>query len=144
MDCRHVTRVVHVTDQGFRSVNAIASKVLIIDDSRVSRIKARSLLLERHPDWLILEAGNALEGVELARREQPRLITLDVNMPDMSGIQATPLLRQVSPDSIIVLLTANIQDAIVAQARELAVGYVEKPVSALAIDKILAYLGSRA
>ncbi|MCY2926244.1 MAG: response regulator, partial [Planctomycetota bacterium] len=58
-------------------------KILIIDDSPDALAIARARLAKENLD--ILSAGGGREGLELARRERPDLILLDLDMPDMSG-----------------------------------------------------------
>lgn len=120
---------------------AAPNKFLIIDDSRVSRMKIRALLQERFPDSTFQEAGTGEEGLDLARVDSPTLITIDINMPGMGGLAAAERLRMASPDSKLVLLSANIQDSVRQRAEKLAINFVEKPVNDAAIDKIIALLG---
>jgi DNA-binding NarL/FixJ family response regulator len=115
-------------------------KFLIIDDSRVSRMKIRAMLQERLPDSTFLEAGTGEEGLDLARAEHPSLITIDINMPGMGGLAAAERLRIVSPDSKLVLLSANIQDSVRQRAENLAISFVEKPINEATINKILTLL----
>ena len=67
--------------------------VLLVDDSRVSRMMLRSLITAEDPSWQVFEASNGAEAVSMAEQHQPSLIILDINMPVMDGFEAAALLR---------------------------------------------------
>ena len=117
-----------------------AKTILIVDDSRVSRMMIRSFVLEKHPDWVMVEAVSGEDALEKIRTVAPHLITLDINMPGMGGFAAAEALRKECPDARIVLLTGNIQDGSRRRAEALGVGFVEKPITESAIANVLACL----
>ena len=82
--------------------------VLIVDDSRVSRMMARQYILHLQPGWHVVEAGTGEESLDKAREALPDLVLMDVNMPGMGGIAAAEQLRRESPTLPISLLTANV------------------------------------
>ena len=102
--------------------------VLVVDDSEDLR-ELLTLVIERDPrGWEVV--GTATEGreaVDRAQRTQPDLVLLDIAMPVMDGLQALPLIREVAPQAVVVMLsgypfdTAG-QGAIDAGAH----GYLEK------------------
>lgn len=114
--------------------------VLVVDDSRVSRMMIRSMILAKHPQWIIEEAASGEESLEKIRAIVPQLITMDINMPGMGGIAAAEILVKECPDAKIVLLTGNIQDSSHRKAKELGVGFVEKPITENCVASVLAYL----
>src|SRR5689334_19060955 len=65
--------------------------VLIVDDNPLNRKLARDLL--QHSGYATLEAGTAIEGIELARANLPDLVLLDVQLPDIDGIEALKRMR---------------------------------------------------
>ncbi len=109
--------------------------ILIVDDSRLSRIMISTIIRESDDSWTILQAGNGQEAVEQAQNNQIDLITLDMNMPVMDGLEAAPLLRNLQPEAKIVLLTANIQSATRDKVEEYKLEFVPKPITP---EKILA------
>ena len=115
--------------------------VLVVDDSRVSRMMSRQIILSRHPEREIHEAANGEEALQLAQDLHPFLILMDVNMPGMGGMAAAEQLRQRHPDSHISMLTANVQDAIRKRASSIGVGFLEKPITETRIHQLLASLG---
>ena len=114
--------------------------VLIVDDSRVSRMMIRSMILAKHPAWVMEEAGSGEEALEKIRTVVPHLITLDINMPGMGGIAAAEILVKECPGAKIVLLTGNIQESSHRKAKEMGVGFVEKPITEACVASVLAYL----
>lgn len=118
-----------------------SKQILIIDDSRVSRMKLRQLLLQKRPGWQIVEAGSGEEGLQVAESAAPDLITIDVNMPGIDGFATVSRIQVLRPQAKIVLLSGNIQEASRRKAEELGVGFVEKPITEAAVEKVLAHLG---
>lgn len=117
--------------------------VLIVDDSRVARMLIRNIILSIHPHWIITEAVNGKEAIEQVQVETPNYVTMDYNMPDMNGIEAAKQILQYAPQTIIALFTANVQASTQAQAQELGVGFVGKPITIDRINQALAYFDSR-
>lgn len=78
-------------------------KVLIVDDSSFMRVKIRSFL-EKWPDIRVIGiARNGLDAVERARTLKPDVITMDINMPDISGIQAVEKIMRECPTPVIMI-----------------------------------------
>jgi CheY-like chemotaxis protein len=117
-----------------------AKTVLIVDDSRVSRMMARQYISVLHADWVVAEAATGEESLLKAREVAPDLVLMDVNMPGMGGIAAAEQLRQDFPDMPISLLTANVQTATRERAAAMGIGFVEKPITEARIALLLATL----
>lgn len=117
-----------------------AKTVLIVDDSRVSRMMARQYIAGLHADWIVEEAGTGEESLAKARATPPDLILMDVNMPGMGGIAAAEQLRQEFPTIPISLLTANVQTATRERAAQLGIGFMEKPITEARIAQLLSTL----
>jgi CheY-like chemotaxis protein len=112
--------------------------VLIVDDSRVSRLVARQYILTLQPGWTVIEAGTGEEALAKAPEAQPQLVLMDVNMPGMGGIACAEKLRALLPHAHISLLTANVQDATRHRAGEIGVGFMEKPITPERIARLVA------
>jgi CheY-like chemotaxis protein len=115
-------------------------QILIVDDSRVSRLMARQYILSMHADWIVEEAASGEEALQKIETYAPELILIDVNMPGMGGLAAAELLRQRLPDVPISLLTANVQTATRDRAAEIGVGFMEKPITEARISQLIAPL----
>lgn len=114
--------------------------VLVVDDSRVSRMITRHYIASQHADWVIEEAASGEEALERVESISPRLILVDVNMPGMGGIAAAEQLCKLCPHARISLLTANVQSATRQHAADLGIGFIEKPVTEENIHQLLASL----
>lgn len=120
--------------------NAKMATVLVVDDSKVSRLLARQFILQKHPDWIVAEAASGEDAIDTLRTMTPDLILLDVNMPGMGGLAAVEKIREQCPSALITLLTANVQDAIRAKAAALGIGFAEKPITEARIEQIITAL----
>lgn len=78
-------------------------KVLIVDDSRLVRLTIRSILERAEGFEVVGEAENGREGVDMAKELAPDVVTLDIEMPVMNGIECLRRLRIVSPAKVVVL-----------------------------------------
>ncbi len=83
-------------------------KILIVDDSRAARIGLRSWLLKDR-EYEIREAGNGKEALEQFNEFKPDLTFLDLTMPVMDGFEALEKIKQINPNAIVLVLTADIQ-----------------------------------
>ena len=106
-----------------------AKTVLLVEDFADSRFMMR-LLLEMD-GYRVVEATNGREAVEFAKRECPDLILMDLSLPELDGLIATKLIRELEDlgDTPIIALTAH--DAEQFHSAALAAGcndYVTKPV----------------
>ncbi|SIQ82542.1 Response regulator receiver domain-containing protein [Janthinobacterium sp. TND4EL3] len=118
-----------------------SKQVLVVDDSRVSRLMSHQFILSKHADWQVIEAATGEEALEKVKTFTPALILLDVNMPGMGGVAAAEQLRTLCPQTHIILVTANVQNAIRNRASELGVGFMEKPITETRIHQLIDSLG---
>ncbi|MDK2903191.1 MAG: two-component system, chemotaxis family, chemotaxis protein CheY [Clostridiales bacterium] len=100
---------------------------LVVDDSAFMRKVVKDMLAESGYDK-IYEAGNGIQAVERAAQVKPNIVTMDITMPDMDGIQAVKELLKVSPKSNVIMCSALGQKNMVLEAmRSGAKEYVIKP-----------------
>ncbi|MFF5076531.1 response regulator [Actinoplanes sp. NPDC000266] len=111
---------------------AATVRVLIADDQELLRASFR-LLIELTPGLEVVgEAGNGAEAVELARREQPDVVLMDIRMPEVDGIQAT---RMISGDPrtprtrVLILTTFDFDVYVFTALRAGASGFLLKDVA---------------
>ena len=103
------------------------ARVVVVDDAPEVRLVVRtSLRLSGHFD-VVAEAGDGAAAIDLARKHQPELMLLDVSMPGVDGLQALPLVLEVSPDTQVVVYTGFAEEGLAVRARQLgAAAYLEK------------------
>ncbi|MEI7456743.1 MAG: response regulator [Nitrosomonadales bacterium] len=104
-------------------------KLLIVDDSRLSRLMIRTFILAKRPQWLIIEASSGDEALPLVEIELPDFITMDINMPGMLGTDAAEQILDKHPKIRIAIFSANIQETQQTRAIELGARFVSKPVT---------------
>jgi DNA-binding NtrC family response regulator len=103
-------------------------KVLVVDDDKVLQQSVRQALEYHH--FTVEVADNGKEAVGAVYRDKYDLVVMDVNMPEMDGIQALTEIKKHDPSIIVLILTAfsNVTDAVKA-VKEGAYNYLEKPIS---------------
>lgn len=114
--------------------------LLIVDDSKVSRMRIRAFFASHCPQWTIQEAASGDEAVVMAASAPPDYATMDVNMPGMSGYETAQLMLAHSPQIRIVMLTANIQESSRQVAASLNLSFVAKPATEASLTQALNYL----
>jgi two-component system chemotaxis response regulator CheY len=101
--------------------------VLIVDDSRTSR-RFLSDILERAGYKIVGEAINGQEGFDQYVKLRPDIVTMDITMPVMDGIDALKLIKRNNPDAKVVMITAAGQKEKMMEALKIgAVEFVSKP-----------------
>lgn len=106
------------------------TKVLIVDDTAFMRKLLKNILFGAGFD-IAGEAENGTQAVELYKQLKPDIVTMDVVMPEMTGIDALKHIKSFDKDAKIVMCTAIGQEKIVKTAIKLgARGYIIKPFQA--------------
>jgi DNA-binding NarL/FixJ family response regulator len=102
-------------------------RVIVVDDHAVIRRGVQGIL-HAFPEWeLCGEAENGQEAIRLAETVKPDMIIMDVSMPGLNGLEATRMIRNILPDTKILLLTLHSSTELVRSAfRAGARGYVLK------------------
>lgn len=113
--------------------------LLIVDDSRMSRMLIRAIIADSRPNWRIIEATNGDEAIKMADEQLPDFISMDVNMPGISGLEAAGRIRMRHPDARLVLCTANIQESTREAASRAGIHFVAKPITPKSVADAIAY-----
>jgi two-component system NarL family response regulator len=104
----------------------MTERVLIADDHPLTR-DALAGLLSQHGFEVVGQAGSGQEAIEQAGELRPDLILLDLSMPEMSGLEALPRIREAAPGAEVVVLTASEdEDSLLGAVRGGAAGYLLK------------------
>jgi CheY-like chemotaxis protein len=120
-----------------------ASRVLLVEDNADNLALVR-FLLERS-GYTVIEAYNGLQGLELARKERPDLILMDLSLPELDGWAAAERLKQDEQTASIPLLALTAHTLPGDRKRALESGfdgYISKPINVPAFaEEITAALG---
>jgi len=119
---------------------SLPRKLLIVDDSKVSRMRIRAFFVAHCPLWTLQEAGSGDEALNMAADDKPDFVTMDVNMPGMSGFETAQLMLVRDADIRIVMLTANIQDSSRQVAASMRLNFVAKPATEASLQQALDHL----
>lgn len=111
--------------------------VLVVDDSKVSRMMMTRVIANKDPDWQVIEAENGQQAVEMGLEFAPNLIIMDINMPVMDGFQAVEQLRPRLPATTFIMLTANVQASSKQRAEALGVHFMAKPITPAVAEQAL-------
>ena len=117
-------------------------RIAIVDDTANARLLIRRIL-QSQGNFILFEASNGKEALELINREHPDLIILDLMMPEMDGLEAAKKIREKWPESErpkIIAITAYALHG--DREKCLAAGmddYISKPVK---LEELQAILGS--
>jgi two-component system, NarL family, response regulator LiaR len=104
-----------------------AIRILVADDESVVRDGVVAILSFQPDIKVVGEAENGEEAIEIARQTKPDVILLDMQMPKVSGLEAIPKLKEVSPISRILVLTSFAESDVVYQSiRAGALGFLLK------------------
>lgn len=113
--------------------------LLIVDDSRVSRMMIRALVLDKQPDWNISESASGDDAIKLVEQQHFDFCTMDINMPGMVGTNAAEHILVKHPQMRIAIFSANIQESLRSRAAEMGAHFVAKPVTEKSVANALAF-----
>ncbi|MGY2133909.1 response regulator [Hymenobacter sp. HD11105] len=115
------------------------NRILIVDDSFYMRTMLKNMLTDAGYE-VVGEAANGQQALEMSAATNPDLITLDVILPDNTGLDVLKGIRQVNPTVKVVMCSAVGQEVIVNEALESgASAYIVKPFSE---EKVLEIVSS--
>ena len=113
------------------------NKALIVDDSKLARMVMASAFRRLRPDWELIEATGADEALGAIESDPVDIALIDFNMPGLDGLELVARIRQRAPEMPIAVVSANLQDEIVARTRELKAAFIPKPLTDEALGAFL-------
>jgi DNA-binding NarL/FixJ family response regulator len=107
--------------------NPASIRIVAVDDHAIFREGIASLLADQPDMTLVAEASNGVEAIQLFRSHRPDVTLMDMQMPEMNGLDATMAIRGEFPDAKIIVLTTYTGDVQVLRAMKAgARGYLLK------------------
>jgi len=104
-------------------------RVLIVDDHTLFREGLKALLSRQESIEIVGEAGNGAEGVEKVIELSPDVVLMDLNMPDITGVEALRRILGIKPETKVLILTVSEDDEdLFSAVRAGAMGYLLKNV----------------
>ncbi len=103
-------------------------RILVVDDASFLRTVLKDILINQGIASEVYEAGDGMMAVDSYKKFKPDIVTMDVNMPKMDGVQALREIMKIDPKAKVIMVTAVEQKYIVQDAMKLgARDYVVKP-----------------
>ncbi len=104
---------------------------MIVDDHPITRSGLRSALSTSDEVEVVAEASTGEEAIDTIAEVRPEVVFMDVRMPGMGGLEATKIIKEVAPDTKVILFTVEESRSAIADAIAAGVsGYLLKDVSA--------------
>lgn len=117
--------------------------VLIVDDSKLARMSMAKILGALHPDWMRIEAADAAEALEQARRLSPEIVLVDFNMPGQDGVTLAAELHALNPAISIAVVSANRQVEVIKRTQAAGASFLAKPLTESALAEFLSAARSK-
>ncbi|HOV53325.1 MAG TPA: chemotaxis protein CheY [Fervidobacterium sp.] len=106
------------------------ARVLVVDDAAFMRMMLKDILTKGGHE-VVGEAANGLEAIERYKELKPEVVTMDITMPEMNGIDAIKEIRKIDPNATIIVCSAMGQQAMVIEAIQAgAKDFIVKPFQA--------------
>lgn len=119
--------------------------IVIIEDYKLTRFGLKATLNEFDGITVVGEAETAEEGLNLIEKIKPDVVLMDLGLPGMNGIEATQKLKEVSPDSKIIILTSHErEEEVIAAMGSGAHGYCLKDIDPESLVNVIISVGEGA
>jgi len=115
----------------------VALRILVVDDEQAIR-SALQRLLDTHDDWRVVgTARDGIEAIAKAKDLKPDVIVMDISMPNMNGLSATPQIKKAVPNTEILIFSQYAMHGMIQEAEDAgASGYLLKSRSSSIIPAI--------
>lgn len=102
-------------------------RILVVDDHEFVRRNICNLLRSQPELEIVSEAATGFEAIKQAEQFQPDVVLLDISMPELNGLAATPLIRKVAPNAKILIISNHDNAGFIREALSAgALGFLSK------------------
>ena len=116
----------------------MSQRVLVVDDSSFMRSLLTKIIKKSPKIDDVVEAMDGNSAVEKYQQEHPNLVTMDIDMPGMNGLEAAKKIKELDPKAKIVMVTSSNKEEIRKEAQEIGtLGYITKPFDAEKINEVI-------
>jgi two-component system chemotaxis response regulator CheY len=103
------------------------ARIMIVDDAAFMRVMLKQILTANNFE-VVAEAQNGKEAIRAYEVHKPDVVTMDITMPDMGGIDAVKAIKALDPHAKIIMCTAMGQQPMILSAMEAgAIDFIVKP-----------------
>jgi len=101
-------------------------KIMVVDDAAFMRLTLEKIFAKSGHE--VIQAKNALEALTLYQEHRPDLVTMDITMPEINGIEVVSKLKEIDPNVRVIMISAMGQESMVREAISAgALDFVVKP-----------------
>lgn len=105
----------------------MSKRILVVDDAAFMRMMIKNILSKNGYE-IVGEAENGKDAIELYKKLKPDLVTMDITMPEMNGIEGVKAILEFDPNAKIIMCSAMGQQAMVMEAIQVgAKDFIVKP-----------------
>ena len=113
-------------------------RVILIEDYKLTRVGLKFALNEIENINVIAEAQNAEVGLEIIKREHPDVVLMDLGLPGINGLEATVKVKELSPDTKVIILTSHDrEEEVIASLGSGANGYCLKDIDPITLSNVI-------
>lgn len=112
-------------------------KVLVVDDAAFMRLSLK-MLLEKSGFQVIGEAENGFKAIQMYKQFKPDIVTMDLTMPELGGIDAIKMIKSIDKDARIIVISSMGHEILVREAIMAgAISFIVKPFKEEVVSKQL-------
>jgi len=112
--------------------------VLVVDDSAFMRTLLSKIFKNTPNVGEIMEAENGIKALELYKKKRPDLVTMDIDMPEMNGLDVAKKIKSFDPKAKIVMVTSSDKTDTREEAEKIGMcGYITKPFDRVKIKELI-------
>lgn len=113
-------------------------RVIIVEDYKLTRVGLRYALNEIENINVISEAQSAEDGLEMIKKEQPDVVLMDLGLPGINGLVATSKIKEISPDTKVIILTSHDrEEEVIASLGSGASAYCLKDIDPVTLSNVI-------